>query len=533
MLWAGIACLGLALGAAPQPVLIDFYADWCGPCKQMAPVIDELEQQGFKVRRVNIDQEPELARQFRVEGVPTFVVVADGRERGRVVGVQQAGELQRLLQGDDEAPARFAAPRPFKPAPPEAADTDPAPLATNQRRGIELPVQPAAEPLDAATAHDEPAGKSAAESVLAPRLLAATVRLHIEDQNGYSHGTGTLIDQRSGEALVLTCGHVFRDSQGRGKITVDLFGPGMPRGVPGQLIAYDLDRDLGLVALRPGRSVITARVAPTHTLIEPDEAVIGAGCDHGDEPTARRTRITSVDRYQGPPNLQVAGEPVQGRSGGGLFNADGQVIGVCNAADPQDSEGLYSALASIHALLDSAQLASLYGGDGEPTPPALADAGAKLPPLELPAMPNAMPAPLAARRSPESRTPGNRSPDGQVALASAEMPSGHLREQALAQALQQHAGDAEVICLVRSKTQPQAPAEVIVLDRASPELLQVLTADQAAQVGQVPSTRGGMAAAAAAMGNKLRPAAWLPNLNKINPLGRSQQAVAHQPAVAP
>ncbi len=526
MQWAGIVCLATALGASPEPVLLDFYADWCGPCRQMHPVLDELERQGFTVQRINIDREPELARKFRVDGVPTFVVVANGRERGRAVGVQQADDLRRMLAGDESSDTRFAPGRRLAVGP----SPGPQPALQPPRAAVDtsapIPAVAAEEPLDSVTGDGDesspPSGSGG--SVLAPRLLAATVRLHIQDGQGYSHGSGTLIDQRSGEALVLTCGHVFRDSEGRGKITVDLFGPGMPQGLTGSLIAYDLERDLGLVAIRPGRSVITARVAGEHTLIEPEAAAISAGCDHGDEPTARRTQITSVDRYQGPPNLQVAGEPVQGRSGGGLFNTAGQVIGVCNAADPQDGEGLYSALASIHALLNSAQLASLYRADGAPAPAdTLADAGAKLPPLELPAMPETMPAPQAARPA----------RDRGVVQASATLPSdaGGTRE-ALLETLGQHGGDAEVICLVRSKSRPQSPGEVIVLDRASPELLQALSAEQAAQASD-PPPRGGVAAAAAAVGNKLRPAAWLPNLNKINPLHRGQHAAVHQPAVAP
>ena len=84
------------------------------------------------------------------------------------------------------------------------------------------------------------------------------------------------------------------------------------------------------------------------------------GCNHGDNPTAIRSQITSVDRYEGPSNVQVAGAPVEGRSGGGLFNEQGQLVGVCFAADPQANEGLYSAVRSIHAKLDSLQLAKVY-----------------------------------------------------------------------------------------------------------------------------------------------------------------------------
>ncbi len=78
------------------------------------------------------------------------------------------------------------------------------------------------------------------------KLIAASVRLRIEDPNGNSCGSGTIIDARGGDALILTCGHIFRDSQGKGKIDVDLFGPYAGQRVTGQLISYDLKRDVGL-----------------------------------------------------------------------------------------------------------------------------------------------------------------------------------------------------------------------------------------------------------------------------------------------
>ena len=67
--------------------------------------------------------------------------------------------------------------------------------------------------------------------------------------SGVSWGTGTVIDCRQGEALILTCGHIFRDSEGEGRIEVDLFAPGGPRGVAGQVVAWDLRRDLALVSI--------------------------------------------------------------------------------------------------------------------------------------------------------------------------------------------------------------------------------------------------------------------------------------------
>ena len=77
-------------------------------------------------------------------------------------------------------------------------------------------------------------------------MLAASVRLRVEDPQGHSCGSGTIIDARAGgEALVLTCGHLFRDSKGTGKIEVDVYGPAPAVRVPGRLVAYDLERDVG------------------------------------------------------------------------------------------------------------------------------------------------------------------------------------------------------------------------------------------------------------------------------------------------
>jgi hypothetical protein len=88
--------------------------------------------------------------------------------------------------------------------------------------------------------------------------------------------------------------------------------------------------------------------------------VISIGCNRGADPTVQTSRVTDTDKVRNPPTTQVAGQPVVGRSGGGLFNTEGQVIGVCYAADPQDNEGLYAALSSVHAELDRRGLDFVY-----------------------------------------------------------------------------------------------------------------------------------------------------------------------------
>jgi hypothetical protein len=104
-------------------------------------------------------------------------------------------------------------------------------------------------------------------------------------------------------------------------------------------------------------NVAAARIAPPGYMVRSGDPVVSIGCNHGEPATPRVSRVTTIDKFLGPPNVQVAGAPVQGRSGGGLFSADGYVVGVCNAADPEDDEGLYAAVAAIHAELNQAGLA--------------------------------------------------------------------------------------------------------------------------------------------------------------------------------
>lgn len=82
---------------AEKPVLIDFWATWCGPCMRQGPIVEELAAEGYAVGKVDVDQEPGLAQQFQVMSIPTLIVFKNGREAARLVGLSSKETLKKLL----------------------------------------------------------------------------------------------------------------------------------------------------------------------------------------------------------------------------------------------------------------------------------------------------------------------------------------------------------------------------------------------------------------------------------------------------
>ena len=82
-----------------KPVLLDFYADWCGPCRMVGPIVSEIanERSDVKVGKINVDEQPELAAQFQVMSIPMLAVIKNGKLENQVVGYRSKEQIETML----------------------------------------------------------------------------------------------------------------------------------------------------------------------------------------------------------------------------------------------------------------------------------------------------------------------------------------------------------------------------------------------------------------------------------------------------
>jgi thiol-disulfide isomerase/thioredoxin len=359
-----LAILSASAPAAERdaPVLLDFHAEWCGPCKQMRPAVEQLRDKGYPVRSIDIDASPELAERYGVGQVPTFVVVdRAGKELARNSGAQPVANLANLYNSASTKLARAKA----------ASDN----AASTARAGDDR--QP-------------------------PKPWETTVRIKIYAPNSVGFGSGTIIHSTPEESIILTCAHIFQidgakqpvpPSKFPRKIRIDLFDgqlhglqPAMvhpvEEGVPGEAIDYDFATDVGLIRIRPGRKLAASPVVPADWTPAEGLKMTTVGCSEGHNATAWSTHITNPGfkglvgngRYEA---IECNHAPKQGRSGGGLFTLDGYLAGVCDFAEPRGRHGLYASPRSIYRMLDKNELAFCYNPAADRPDRLLADRGGR------------------------------------------------------------------------------------------------------------------------------------------------------------
>lgn len=346
-------------GGERRPIMLDFTASWCGPCRQMRPTVDQLIDQGFPIKPIDVDKSPELAAKYEVSGIPAFIVIdpGTGQMLGRLEGSRPAADLASLY---NDAKAKYESQNPAKDRQELARSND----TREQDQSEDIPKKGSADPN--------------------PKPWETVVRIKVHGNGSIGFGSGTIISSSPDETIILTCAHIFKmDARKQAapskfplRITVDLFD-GNPVGpkknqvhytnetFEGKAIDYDFVRDVGLIRIRPGKRLPYAKVVPPHWTPRSNMRVITVGCSQGQDATAWSTLIDNPN-FKGVANngayeaIECKVAPIQGRSGGGLFTTDGYVAGVCDFAEPQGNHGLYAHPKSIYALLNRNNMVALY-----------------------------------------------------------------------------------------------------------------------------------------------------------------------------
>jgi thiol-disulfide isomerase/thioredoxin len=192
--------------ATSEPVLLDFHAEWCGPCRQMRTAVAQLSRKGYPIKSIDIDQAPDLKEKYGVDAVPTFIVIdSQGRELGRTSGSQPAGQLARFYL---DARAKAQPPANSRAHADAGADDDPEgdPDKADLARGAKASAR-SSEDRNAEPERDD---KEPAEGEFQnPKPWETVVRIRVLARGSIGYGSGTVIQSSEQESLFLTCAHIF------------------------------------------------------------------------------------------------------------------------------------------------------------------------------------------------------------------------------------------------------------------------------------------------------------------------------------
>lgn len=335
--------------AAEEIRLLDFTAPYCGPCKSIKPQLAALQQRGYPIEEVDISKNPQLARQFGVKFVPTFVLMVNGRETWRSQGVEQVGQLRAIMD-------RAASSQKKKPAatPKRSSESRPGLL---DRMFNRQPREPEPEEPEIVLGQEP---EKAADSVT-NGAMASSVRIRVTYDGKVQFGSGTIVHSKKGRSVILTCAHIMDQAGDDPKVQVDVFEKEKTRTFIGRIIGHDIKSDVGIITIPTSERLPVAALAPPSLKLTKGQQVFSIGCDNGKPPTRMPAKLSGVDRYLGPNNLETNLAPENGRSGGALFDMRGRVVGVCSAADKKGNHGLYAGNRAIFDMFKKYKLLTVYG----------------------------------------------------------------------------------------------------------------------------------------------------------------------------
>ena len=376
--------------STPDVQLLDFSASYCGPCQQMVPILQSMGREGFPVRQIDISSDPELTKRFNVERIPTLVLLVDGREVKRFVGLTSGDELRQAMNKAaaalrEKRGAESASSQPqfaktvAKDVPSAAAVSKDNSVPSRRPDVVKLhEKQSLGDMFRRMIGKDDNAGVSptlrgqdpAANGELSlhsrAASLAATVRIRVAGKSTEDGkylqdvGTGTIVHSVTGQAIVLTCAHLFLNiAVKEAVVEIEIFENGKPVTYPAKLVGGDHDADLALLRIRTTKVFPASPISAQIAAPEVDQQLMSFGCNDGDDPTRLDTKLVDINRYDGPPNFVCSVDPISGRSGGGLFSVDGSLLGVCSCADRKSHEGLYAAHGAILELVKYCELSHI------------------------------------------------------------------------------------------------------------------------------------------------------------------------------
>jgi thiol-disulfide isomerase/thioredoxin len=442
-----------ASSSTPDVQLLDFSASYCGPCQQMVPILQSMEKEGYPVRQIDISSDPELTKRFNVERIPTLVLLVEGKEVKRFVGLTSGDELRQAM---NKAAAALGEKRAGQSAlsQPQFAKTaakdvpavatvakessqpsrraEPAKVNEKQslgdmfRRMIGKDDNSGGSPTlrgqDPAANGDLPLDASAAS-------LASTVRIRVAGKSTEDGkylqdvGTGTIVHSVTGQAIVLTCAHLFLNiAVKEAVVEIEVFEDGKPVTYPAKLVGGDHDADLALLRIRTTKVFPASSISAQIPEPKVGQQLMSFGCNDGDDPTRLDTKLVDINRYDGPPNFVCSVDPISGRSGGGLFSVDGSLMGVCSCADRKTHEGLYAAHGAILDLVKYCELSDILksaaAAGSSVTPASLGEDSAESfkelmagptanPTATAPSVPAAPVPPVVAKVPPSSASPSD------------------------------------------------------------------------------------------------------------------------------